>query len=214
MPISACGGQLRVAAPAHGPGQFLDRCAVSPSPCARGISASLHVIACVEEPALIARGTLERPISDVLEGKRRHIRCVAKTTPSSSWVLWMTNRLQIGGSLVIRQSAADALKDSRDGLSCADVLSMKSDFKKADVLHIYDEHAVERARGMSNLSSDEAQLIARNPDAPSNSRASSNGSARWKPGNSTSWSRRTSVEQVTRHVSRDRQTPGRICLAT
>jgi hypothetical protein len=32
---------VRVTAPAH--------------PCARGISASLHVIACIEEPALIAR---------------------------------------------------------------------------------------------------------------------------------------------------------------
>ena len=31
VPISACGGKRRVAAPAHGPGQFLDRCAVLPS---------------------------------------------------------------------------------------------------------------------------------------------------------------------------------------
>ena len=41
---------------------------------------------------------------------------------------------------------------------------MHSDFLKADVLHIYDENGVEVARGMSNLSSDEAKLIARNPD--------------------------------------------------
>jgi heme A synthase len=36
-----CGGRLRVAAPAH--------------PCARGISASMHVIACIEDPPLIAK---------------------------------------------------------------------------------------------------------------------------------------------------------------
>ena len=36
-----CGKSVRVAAPAH--------------PCARGISASLHVIACIEEPVLIER---------------------------------------------------------------------------------------------------------------------------------------------------------------
>ena len=36
-----CGKAVRVAAPAH--------------PCARGISASLHVIACIEEPVLIER---------------------------------------------------------------------------------------------------------------------------------------------------------------
>lgn len=113
---------------------------------------------------LIARGTLDQPISAVLDGKRRHTRCVAKSKPSSSWALWLTNRLQIGGSVVIRQSVADALAASKGGVLCTDVVSMRSDFKKADVLHIYDENGVERARGMSNLSSDEAQIIARNPD--------------------------------------------------
>ena len=42
--------------------------------------------------------------------------------------------------------------------------SVESFFQKADVLHIYDEQGVERARGLSNLSSDEARLIAQNPD--------------------------------------------------
>jgi hypothetical protein len=36
-----CGGRLRVADPAH--------------PCARGMSASMHVIACIEDPPLIAK---------------------------------------------------------------------------------------------------------------------------------------------------------------
>ena len=112
----------------------------------------------------ISRGTLDRPISGVLDGSRRHTRCVAKSKPSSSWALWLTNRLQIGGSLVIKQSVADALENNKRGILCTDVLSMRSNFQKADVLHIYDENGVERARGMSNLSSDEAQLIARNPD--------------------------------------------------
>ena len=113
---------------------------------------------------LISRGTLDRPISSVLAGERPHTLCVAKSRPPSSWLLWLTNRLQIGGSLVVRQSIADALADNKNGIACADVVSMHNDFKKADVLHIYDEQGVERARGMSNLSSDEAKLIARNPD--------------------------------------------------
>jgi len=36
-----CGGKLRVAAPAH--------------TCARGISASMHVIACIEDPLLMVK---------------------------------------------------------------------------------------------------------------------------------------------------------------
>lgn len=113
---------------------------------------------------LIARGTLEAPISSVLSGERKHTRCVAKQKPSSSWNLWLTNRLQIGGSLVIKQETADTLDNDSEGIACTDVLSFHSNFQKADVLHIYDEKGVERARGLTNLSSDEAGLIARHPD--------------------------------------------------
>ncbi len=115
---------------------------------------------------LIARGTLDRPISAVLAGERQHTRCVAKARASSSWKLWLTNRLQVAGSLVIKQAVADALEDSNEGISCADLVSLQSTFQKADVLHIYDEKGVERARGLCNLSSDEASLIARHPDRP------------------------------------------------
>ena len=38
---SACGGTVKVAAPAH--------------PCARGISASMHVIACIDDPGAIKK---------------------------------------------------------------------------------------------------------------------------------------------------------------
>ena len=115
---------------------------------------------------LISRGTLDRPVSSALQGERPHTRCVAKTTPSSSWMIWLTDRLQMAGSLVLKQEAADALCEGDDGILCRDLLSVHSSFQKADVLHIYDEKGVERARGLSNLSSDEAALIAQNPDRP------------------------------------------------
>jgi len=115
---------------------------------------------------LISRGTLDRPVSSALLGERPHTRCVAKTTPSSSWMIWLTDRLQMAGSLVLKQAAADALIDSEDGILCVDIVSIHSTFQKADVLHIYDEEGVERARGLSNLSSDEAALIAEHPAKP------------------------------------------------
>ncbi|MFT5794035.1 MAG: glutamate 5-kinase [Saprospiraceae bacterium] len=116
--------------------------------------------------ALISRGTLDRPVSAALLGERPHTRCVAKTAPSSSWMIWLTDRLQMAGSLVLKQSAADALLNNEEGILCRDVQSLHSAFQKADVLHIYDENGVERARGLSNLSSDEAALIAQHPDRP------------------------------------------------
>jgi glutamate 5-kinase len=115
---------------------------------------------------LISRGTMDQPLTSVLKGERPHTRCVATTKPSSSWMIWLTDRLQMAGSLVLRQSVADALEDNDEGIFCGDVLSMHSNFVKADVLHIYDEHGVERARGLSNFSSDEAALIARFPERP------------------------------------------------
>lgn len=114
---------------------------------------------------LISSGIIDSPITSILSGERTHTRCIAKNKPSSSWKLWLTNRLQIGGSLVIKQSVADALEDSEEGIRCSDVLSLHSNFQKADVLHIYDEQGVEIARGLANLSSDEASLIARYPDS-------------------------------------------------
>jgi len=115
---------------------------------------------------LIARGTIDRPVSAILNGERAHTRCVAKEKPTSSWKVWLTNRLQIAGSIVVKQAVADALESSQEGIHCSDILSIHSNFQKADVLHIYDEHGNERARGLANLSSDEATLIARNPERP------------------------------------------------
>lgn len=111
----------------------------------------------------IGRGVPDQPVTAILDGTRRATRCVAHKTVKPWWEIWLTDRLQMAGSLVLKQQVADALKDGDEGLSCHDVVSFHSDFAKADVLHIYDEQGVERARGMSNLSSEEAALIARNP---------------------------------------------------
>lgn len=113
---------------------------------------------------IISRGILDEPISAAMNNKRPHTRCLAKSTPRSAWAVWLTDRLQMAGSLVLSQSAADALEDGGGGVACRDLISIHTAFQKADVLHIYDEKGVERARGLSNFSSDEAALIASNPD--------------------------------------------------
>ncbi|MFT5133220.1 MAG: glutamate 5-kinase [Gammaproteobacteria bacterium] len=113
----------------------------------------------------IARGTLEAPVSSLLLGKARGTLCKAHTSPASFWRVWLTDRLQMAGSLIIRQEAADALVEGKTSISCYDVVSTHSSFQKADVLHIYDEKGIERARGLCNFSSDELAIIAKHPDA-------------------------------------------------
>lgn len=112
---------------------------------------------------IISRGIIDEPILAALDNKRPHTRCVAKSTPQSAWAVWLTDRLQMAGSLVLSQAAADSLEKNDSGVSCTDLISIHQAFQKADVLHIYDERGVERARGLSNFSSDEAALIASNP---------------------------------------------------
>lgn len=113
---------------------------------------------------LIGEGQIDRPVSALLKRERRHTRCVAKGTPSSSWAVWLTNRLHQAGSLVISKAAADLLMTGRGGVSHADVIKIHGDFQKGDVLHVYAEDGEELARGLTNFSSDETMVLARHTD--------------------------------------------------
>jgi len=112
---------------------------------------------------LIARGEVDRPISAVLSGERQHTRCVPDGDPDSSWRIWLTNRLHQAGGLIVGPDASARLVEGRSAIELADILSVQGEFQKGDVLHIYDEDCVELARGMTNLSSNEVLLLARNP---------------------------------------------------
>jgi len=115
---------------------------------------------------IISRGVIDQPITAALQGLRPRTRCIAKSTPQSAWAIWLTDRLQMAGSLVLAQDAAARLEASGRGISCHELRSIHQAFQKGDVLHIYDEAGKEVARGLSNLSSEEAALIARHPDTP------------------------------------------------
>lgn len=116
--------------------------------------------------AIIARGHLDAPISAVMSGERIGTVCKAHNTPASYWRIWLTDRLQMAGGLIIRQAAADKLAESGEGIGCYDVVSTHGTFHKADVLHVYDEKGTEIARGLCNFSSGELALIANRPDEP------------------------------------------------
>lgn len=113
---------------------------------------------------IIARGTMDSPVTSILHGQRKHTKCIAHSSPSSAWNIWLTDRLQMAGSLVIKQEVADALSGGDDGFSCHDVVSIHGTFERADVLHVYDEKGEEIARGLCNFSSDETAIISSRPD--------------------------------------------------
>ena len=59
---------------------------------------------------------------------------------------------------------ADALGQGDRPISRSDILSMDGDFTRGDVLHVYDSNGIERARGLSDFTSEELRVLIHNPD--------------------------------------------------
>ncbi|MBG34724.1 MAG: glutamate 5-kinase [Oceanicaulis sp.] len=114
---------------------------------------------------IIGQGEVDRPVSALLKDERRHTKCVALGDPDSSWAIWLTDRLQQAGGLVVDEETAKQLRKERTDIGREAVVSVQGEFNKGDVLHIYDEAGEELARGMSNFTSAEILLLARNCDS-------------------------------------------------
>ncbi|MCX8227583.1 MAG: glutamate 5-kinase [Sulfitobacter sp.] len=113
---------------------------------------------------IIAEGLIESPVSSVLRRERRHTRCLARDKTGSPLMIWLSNRLQVAGTLVVSNAAVAAISSKERGLARLDLVSIQGEFSKGDVLHVYDEEGNEFARGLTNFSSEETILMARNPD--------------------------------------------------
>ena len=113
---------------------------------------------------LIANGEHDAPVSSVLYNERPHTKGIAHTKPASAWATWLTDRLQIAGSIVIRDELANTLADSPEHVLHEDIKSIQGQYLKGDVIHVYDESGAEIARGMTNFSSEETMVLARHPE--------------------------------------------------
>lgn len=111
---------------------------------------------------LIGEGVVDSPVKSLLNNERRHTRCIAKGTPSSSWAVWLTNRLTVAGSLSVSAECAERISKRGSPLIPADVESVQGQFQKGDVLHVYNHDGEEIARGIANFSADEMIVLARN----------------------------------------------------
>lgn len=115
---------------------------------------------------LIGNGEHDEPVSSLLENRRPHTRCVASTKPATAWAAWLTDRLQVAGSLVVSDEAAKRLQEGRSRIMRADIRSIQGLYVKGDVIHIYNEEGTELARGLTNFTAEETRVLASNPDLP------------------------------------------------
>jgi glutamate 5-kinase len=76
--------------------------------------------------------------------------------------VWLSNRLQVAGTLIVSDAVAEMIVAGKRGLNREDVISIQGDFMKGDVLHIYSAAGKECARGLANFSSQEIMMLARN----------------------------------------------------
>ncbi|MCX8227158.1 MAG: glutamate 5-kinase, partial [Sulfitobacter sp.] len=115
---------------------------------------------------IIAEGIIERPVSSVLNNERRFTRCLVRGETASPLKVWLSNRLQVSGTLVVSNEIAEGIARKKRGISRMDIISLQGDFTKGDVLHVYNEVGEEIARGLTNFSSEEIMLLARHLDMP------------------------------------------------
>lgn len=115
--------------------------------------------------AWIAHGDVDRPVSSILSGERRCTKCLPNPQPASMWDSWLADRLQMAGHLVITDEAVARLSGNHP-IHRDDVVAMDGDYSRGDVLHIYDREGAERARGLTDFTSEETRVMIANPDLP------------------------------------------------
>lgn len=110
---------------------------------------------------IIAEGIIDSPVSSVLNNARRFTRCLVTGKTASPLMVWLSNRLQVSGTLVVPNDVAVELAAGDRGIGREDLLAIQGDFTKSDVLHVYNDDGAEVARGLTNFSSEETMLMAR-----------------------------------------------------
>jgi len=119
-------------------------------------SGASTVIASGREPDVLLR---------VAAGERVGTLLVAATPKVLARKLWMSDHLQLRGSVQVDDGAAAKVQDGGKSLLPIGVVSVEGDFHRGDVIAVRVVGGREIGRGLSNYSSAEARLIARRPSS-------------------------------------------------
>jgi len=119
-------------------------------------SGAATIIASGREPDVLLR---------IVAGEAIGTELVAATPKVVARKLWMSDHLQLRGSVTVDEGAAAQVRGRGRSLLPIGVVAVAGDFHRGDVIAVRLAGGEEIGRGLSNYSSAEARLIARRPSA-------------------------------------------------
>ena len=119
-------------------------------------SGASTVIAWGREPDALLRLSQGEPIGTLL---------VAQTRKKQARKQWITDHLQLRGSVTVDDGAARKLREEGKSLLPIGMTAVSGHFSRGEVIAVRDAQGVEMARGLANYASTEARLICRKPSA-------------------------------------------------
>lgn len=119
-------------------------------------SGATTIIASGREPDVLIR---------LAAGERIGTALVASTPKVAARKQWMSNHLQLRGSVTIDDGAVAKLRDGGKSLLPIGVVGVAGDFRRGDVIAVRAADGFEIGRGLCNYSSSEVRLIARRPSS-------------------------------------------------
>ena len=86
---------------------------------------------------------------------------IAQTKKSQARKQWISDHLQLRGSVTVDAGAAAKVRSEGKSLLPIGMTSVVGDFSRGDVIAVRDEMGLEMARGLANYASTEARLLCR-----------------------------------------------------
>jgi glutamate 5-kinase len=114
-------------------------------------SGASTVIASGREPDVLLR---------LAAGENVGTALLASTAKVAARKQWMSDHLQLRGSVSVDEGAAEKVRGAGKSLLAVGVLGVEGDFHRGDVIAVRRQGGEEIGRGLSNYSSAEARLIA------------------------------------------------------
>jgi len=152
-------GDLRLEAMAGGVGSSIGRggmiTKILAAKRAAGSGAST-VIAWGREPDVLVR---------LVDGEALGTLLVAPTQKKQARKQWMSDHLQLRGSVVVDGGAALKVRDEGKSLLPIGMTAVEGDFSRGDVIAVRDGSGAEIARGLANYAAAEARMLCRKPSS-------------------------------------------------